>query len=177
MYIFLILFFQLGQKICQEWNSFPDLIQSCGGYNIENGCVRGEEKDFMIENKRYYQSYFLSKDHVNLISRDTPWRTVIASIAKDTFHYRVLLRSKIEDRIYMIEKSKIDKGFKSFTRKLFKNISPALGSCKWTTIGDESLRKDLLTFEAQMFQSRLKVGVLLAKDGQRREEEMFCNGW
>lgn len=164
------------QSLIDEWNNLPDMILSCGGYNIENGYFPSDDKDFMIDNKRYYHSYFLSKDHVNLMCKDTPWKTVIASIAKDTFHYRVLLRSKIEDRIYMIEKSKIDKGFKSFTRKLFKSISPALGSCKWTTVTDENFKKDLLTFESQMYQNKLKVGVLLAKDGQRREEEMFCNG-
>ena len=158
----------------REWETLPDLILSCGGFDIESGYFPGDSVDFMATNKLYYQTYFKG-EHINMISRDTQWKTAIASIAKDTFHYRILLRSKVGDSIHLVEKSKVGKGLRSFARKLFKNISPALASCKWTTVADENLRSDLLKFEEQMFHHKFKVGVLYAKEGQRSEEEMFCN--
>lgn len=168
------------QREYEHWELLPDLTISCVGYNTENGYLRMNDApiDFMQYNRKFYEDFFIDKEHINLISKGSN-KPIICSILKERFHYRVLVRNSIEDRHYLIEKTKLDKlklSFKSFTQKLFKSISPKLAGIKWTTVGDDCLKDDLLTFESYMVHRQFKVGVLLANEGQRREEDMFCNG-
>lgn len=54
-------------------------------------------------------------------------------------------------------------------------ISPDWGSVKYITVNDNNIKNELLQFEKSTVTKKFKIGVLLCKDNQRKEEEMFGN--
>lgn len=144
---------------------------------IENGSTSTLiSKDFAIDNVLFYQFFFIGHDHVNLLCRDTPSGPAIISVLKGDENYRILLRTKEGDQQAHIPRSKIDRGWKSTTSRIVKEISPLFATCKWIVSQDQSLKDELMDFECRMVTKKFKVGILLALDAQIREEEMFSNG-
>jgi RAP1 GTPase activating protein 1 len=153
------------------------LIRETPGYVIENGSFCSHiHKDFAADNVLFYQLFFIGHEHVNILSKDTPSGPAIISVLKGDENYRVLLRTKEGDQQTQIPRSKIDRGWKSATSRIVKEISPMFATCKWSVLQDSLLKEELIDFEYRMATKKFKVGILLALDTQLREEEMFSNG-
>ena len=132
------------------------------------------------KNRYFYKEYFLHQEHVNIISKDTPFGVSIVSIIKDEKldFYRVFIRTKHSDQLIEINKNKVDKvGFKSFHHKILRSISSSFSNCKWVTIADPAIKDSLLHYENLMITKKFKFGILLALDQQFKEEDMFSNGF
>ena len=153
------------------------------GYVIENGKVKKENSILFYyteKNRYFYKEYFLHQEHVNIISKDTPFGVSIVSIIKDEKldFYRVFIRTKHSDQLIEINKNKVDKvGFKSFHHKILRSISSSFSNCKWVTIADPAIKDSLLHYENLMITKKFKFGILLALDQQFKEEDMFSNGF
>ena len=76
-----------------------------------------------------------------------------------------------------IEKSKVDKIHsltKSLPQRVMKAVNPSM-SIKWQTADQNKINNFLTNLESLSVTKQFKFGVLLCKEGQRKEEDMFSN--
>jgi len=174
-------FVQMGQRRgyvdeLHGWSGSPDIVVPAFGHLIETS--DNNAKSFFADNIQYYQNYVMPyENQLTLICKDTPSGAGIISLVKVGDTYRVILRTKEGDQYLQIPKLKYEKAnWKSISQKIIKEITPALASSKWALVSEPKIKEDLEEFENLMTTKKFKVGVLLAREGQKREEEMFSNG-
>jgi RAP1 GTPase activating protein 1 len=168
----------------------PPLMKPCRGFWVEVGResltpdLLLSQVTFPIENaadeKLWYAGYFASHPHYNYIGSDASGDPFVLSVIKPqgANMMRVLLRTRRGDERQVVAESKeTAKIFKSKipVQDLMRLIAPSLTSVKMRAIKDLNLIYDLMNFEERLRVNTYKFGILLCKEGQTKEEEMFSN--
>lgn len=174
-----------------------------GREHLTPAAVLGDPMSFHIDDasddKLWYSEYFASHPHFNYIgvanygstsssssssSASNQEQFVLSVIRPQSANVmRVLLRTKRGDERQMVGESKeTAKIFKSTQVKskipaaeLMRLIAPSLTNVKLRLIKDLNLIYDLMSFEERLRSKTYKFGILLCKEGQTKEEEMFSN--
>ena len=159
--------------------------------------------DDAADDKLWYAEYFASHPHFNYIGvanyisgSSSPSSSSSSSSSANQEQFvlsvirpqsanvmRVLLRTKRGDERQVISETKdTAKIFKSTQVKskipasdLMRLIAPSLTNVKLRVIKDLNLIYDLMSFEERLRTKTYKFGILLCKEGQTKEEEMFSN--
>jgi len=170
--------------------STPPLMKQCRGFWVEVGresispSMLLADGVFQIENaadeKLWYAEYFAPQPHFNYIGVDSSGDPFILSVIRPQSSniMRVLLRTRRGDERQVVAESKeTAKIFKSKipVQELMRLIAPSLSSVKMRLIKDLNLIYDLMGFEERLRVKTYKFGLLLCKEGQTKEEEMFSN--
>ncbi|KAL6080605.1 Rap1 GTPase-activating protein 1 [Balamuthia mandrillaris] len=142
-----------------------------------------------IEAQSWYQDYFYGTEHRNFIGIDTPLGTYVLSFRresstssdKDAGFIRILLQTQDGCQRALIPARKMPSflGWHIPAIKLLATINPLLVATGITrevySSPTDGLCKDLLEMELKERPNKYKFGVLLAKEGQLLEEEMWRN--
>lgn len=185
-----------------ENKSWVPIMKPCQGFWVEVGDIRLTEEDVlkydpMIENEGddmlWYLNHFAkNKDHQNYIAMDTQGNPIIISTVREKRfvkedcvekRIRVLQRSKKQDERFLLN----EKQFLKTKLKKLKGVqitdilkytqaySDYILDGKIRTIKDPAVIPALCKFETANLNTRCKFGILLCKEGQTTEEEMFSN--
>jgi len=132
----------------------------------------------------YYKDQIMKGPHVNFLCSDSPIGPVVASYYDDILHqkYVSLYRTSTANKRKIFPHNSVSK---SWWRSLF-GIGPSYGdilkaidinapTSKLKRIVDPRLPQALLSMEEQQQLKGFKFGILYAKDGQTKEDEMFTN--
>lgn len=189
------------QSQAAEQKSWVPLMKPCPGFWVEVGDHRLTEDHVlgyhpMIENEGddilWYQDHYSEKEHLNYLSNDRKGEPIIISTVKERRTsqdndleklIRVLIRSKRCDERYLLN----EKQFLKTKLKKLKGVQIGdivkylqvynnnLVDGKIRYIKDPAIVNDLLSFERHQVVVKYKIGILLCKEGQTTEEEMFSN--
>lgn len=176
-----------------------------GREHLSPGAVLGDPVSFFIDDaaddKLWYAEYFASHPHFNYVglanyaSGGSSPSSSSSAASQEQFvlsvirpqsganMMRVLLRTKRGDERQLVGESKeTAKIFKANQVKskipaaeLMRLIAPSLTNVKMRFIKDLNLIYDLMSFEERLRSKTYKFGILLCKEGQTKEEEMFSN--
>lgn len=150
------------------------------------------------EDVTWFETHFVGKDHQNYISSVNKGDPVIISYLKEkqvvngkkVKTFRVIVRSKKgNERFFFYEntiKSLNDNKSKIFKSKgiqlndvlrymRMKNYTTTKTTSKHKLIKDPEVINDLMKYEMDQVYKHYKIGILLCKEGQMTEEEMFSN--
>jgi len=131
---------------------------------------------YTIEAQAWYQKYFYGKVHRNFITTDTPFGCVVLSVVKDNDMYRALLRTQDGEQKLMLPAEIVETSGQCSAFKLVRAINPLLLSeGHITEIFNPLMSEELLEYEKKEAPRVFKFGLLLARDGQSTEREMFSN--
>lgn len=183
----------IGSRGSLRSSSMP-LMRQCRGFWVEVGreavtpsmvlAPGSLSIDGAADEKLWYAEYFASHAHFNYIgtangSPSQPENFVLSVIRPPGANMmRVLLRTKRGDERQMVGESK--ETAKIFKAKipasdLMRLIAPTLTNVKMRHVKDLNLIYDLMAYEERLRTTTYKFGVLLCKEGQTKEEEMFSN--
>jgi hypothetical protein len=131
------------------------------------------------QTQSYYQEFFYSDDHTNLIGHSEEMGPIIISIesaakAKNKAHLRVFLRSAIQDKWLFIPSE-----LKSTKEQIaaIKEKVPELANVKLEKSKHSDLPTKLLDLERRLNEKpTCKVGIIYCAKGQTNENEMYSNG-
>jgi len=180
------------------------MILNCIGYRVEQAVGDNEDSDIVVEIKkenlldgvfdlaekdndiRFYRDEIMNKvpPHVNFLCVDSNWGPVAVSIYQDILkdRYISLIRTaKGNSRKYVA-----DSAVSTWWWRRWLGIGPSwwdvlrdtdskLPLDRLRRVWDPRLPQSLLSMEEQQQIKGFKFGILYAKDGQTKEDEMFAN--
>ncbi|ELR16049.1 RapGAP/RanGAP domain containing protein [Acanthamoeba castellanii str. Neff] len=140
--------------------------------------LEGKDNDY-----KFYQTKFFNQEHHNLLCKDSEIGpccvSLIHSAAKG--RYRALVRTPQGNRRMTVKDDDVKP---AWWRKLFrmgpslnevvKTLDPALPA-NLRHIKADDLPAKILTIEEKQMIRGFKFGILYAKEGQTKEDEMFAN--
>eukprot|EP01114_Cavostelium_apophysatum_P000883 TRINITY_DN1076_c0_g2_i1.p1 TRINITY_DN1076_c0_g2~~TRINITY_DN1076_c0_g2_i1.p1 ORF type:complete len:662 (-),score=153.65 TRINITY_DN1076_c0_g2_i1:58-1905(-) len=176
-------------QIVSPIGDHPDPIigDPSDGFSLELGQSFDGESSVRIEdeervNNFFYRDYFTATNHVNFISVS---EGIIISLTQngeeedDKTVLRAIIRTPAEDWRAVVglpdnwrNNGKINKG----VIRALKESHPPIAKTKLMPVpSNETFYTDLLKFETTQVMSKAKFGLLLRREGQTKEEEMFSN--
>lgn len=132
----------------------------------------------------FYRENFIDQAHINFLSPDSPIGPFAVSVVhnKDTAEYTALVRTREGNSRMSVPVSQVKI---PFFRKLFGSGPPAsvllrsidakIPYRRVRTVKDPRLPGILLNLEEKQTIKGFKFGILYAKEGQTKEDEMFAN--
>eukprot|EP01125_Pyxidicula_operculata_P019673 TRINITY_DN7140_c1_g2_i2.p1 TRINITY_DN7140_c1_g2~~TRINITY_DN7140_c1_g2_i2.p1 ORF type:complete len:627 (-),score=121.39 TRINITY_DN7140_c1_g2_i2:94-1974(-) len=173
------------------------LMKHCKGYWIEAGnpnvrhdqlvnAYKSGKLQLEIENSAndiaWYQTYFSQNDHTNYIGRDKYGGPFVLSIVKksttDNSIIKVLLRTKKEDKRESIVDTKFNKKKGPTPEEILKIVAPTFVNIRKNSLKENKSKafiQHLINYEQNHMITNYKFGILLCKEGQVNEREMFSN--
>jgi RAP1 GTPase activating protein 1 len=158
-----------------------DLSTSTGmSYSMEMDVTCMDESQKGIESDAWYATYFKSAEHFNFLAVEDSHGPVSISVMRDGDLVRAIVRTeKVQDKL-AVPASVLLKGSGSLGKKdkrgLLKSIVPPGWHLKNVREVKETKHIDeLAMFETNELQTKFKWGVLYAKHGQTKEDQMFAN--
>ncbi|KAL6048501.1 GTPase-activating Rap/Ran-GAP domain-like protein 3 [Balamuthia mandrillaris] len=174
-----------GTIIVSPANARKHLTRSL--IQVEEGWIREHEHEFCLDAAQYskleshawYKDFFFGKAHRNFLGIETPLGTIIISFKREEANdvYRVLIKTQDGDQNIFIPAASVDiSGWCSSPYKLLQMVNPLLLSCGIVReVTTPQLSQYLLDMERKEKPQQYKFGVLLVKEGQTLEEDMFSN--
>lgn len=158
-------------------NSCP--VVASVGFDIEGPETPSDDLIF-FENISWYIDYFVGRRHSTVGCIETPIGPIVISILRD--HERptflTLIRTEEGETFSLVPFSKFDAPVEKITlRTMIKTVCPAVSdySKKFKVFGGPDFEKAMIKYEFEQTAKRFKFGVLLVKEKQHREEEIFEN--
>jgi hypothetical protein len=161
------------------------LVEPTSGWVFEDGTEfdREHAPDIyhapVIENKEldtlWYSQYFASQEHQNYLGIDENYGPFALSVKKEESNkqYRAILwlSEGAQTLLIPLKEAKQTIGPSDILKKMNPNLRKKL-----RVVTDPEIQKELISLEEQTRAKRYySFGVLYARDGQTREEEMFRN--
>ncbi|KAI9205805.1 uncharacterized protein BJ171DRAFT_52470 [Polychytrium aggregatum] len=144
------------------------------------------QMEHIDESMQTYSTMFIGQEHFNYVGHTDVLGPVIISIkfeSKETEgpRWRVILRQKEKKNSihFIYEKDVVSKSVikskSSTVKQVLQMIHHSINPSKLVKVIDKAIEKRLKSLDEMQLSFKYKFGLLLCKDGQTREEEMFCN--
>jgi len=163
-----------------EGEDTPDgkfVVANCEDPNLLLGIFDIKDND-----AKFYKEHIYSKDHANFLCKDSDIGPIAVSLLYENKSYTALLRTPEFNRRVFVKEEEIPRNWwrewlnlpPSFSEVL-RSVSAHLPVDKMVQVHDPKVAQALLSIEEQQLIKGFKFGLLYAKEGQSKEDEMFSN--
>lgn len=126
----------------------------------------------------YYYEHFYGREHATFVGRHENVGPIVVSLLErpDNGSYRAIIWTKSGDeRLFIAEGDVQRRGDAKAMLKQLRKMQSSITDVKLTQVRDPELQRRLAEMELRQIVNNYKFGVLYAREGQTREEDMFAN--